>query len=256
LFRIFFAIIGYSFTHSVFGAFIGLIIGWYADSVQSKNSNTKRQSRSSRSAEELHDYYRMRSTYTTDMPTILMALSASVMKADGRILKVELNYIKTFFKQQFGDQFTPEHLQKLKQYLNTDIPIAQICSDIKLQLRPEARLQIIIYLFQIAQSDKQISIPEVNVIANIASLIGVAQLDLERIKKRFVIQNEYINENYKILGVNKNATLQEIKSAYRRLSKTFHPDSVADKGQEAQKNAKEQFQKIQTAYQAIMQQHK
>jgi len=257
LFKIFFALIGYYLTHSIFGAFVGLMVGWYADmSTRSKTDKKQQTQRNARTAEDIRNYYQTRSTYTIDFPTILMALSAAVMKADGKVLKVELNYIKTFFKRQFGNQFTPEHLQKLKQYLDTEIPLPQICSDIRLQLRPESRLQLIGYLFKIAQADKHISTSELNVIANIASLIGIAQIDFERLKQQFIIQNDNIDENYRTLGLTKNASLQEIKTAYRTLSKKFHPDTITDKNEQAQKQAKEQFQKIQAAYQAIIQQYK
>lgn len=47
---------------------------------------------------------------------------------------------------------------------------------------------------------------------------------------------EYI-DYYKILGLDKTATSQEIKSAYRKLARKYHPDlNAGDK--EAEKNLK------------------
>ena len=37
-----------------------------------------------------------------------------------------------------------------------------------------------------------------------------------------------MNEPYKVLGVSPNATDEEIKSAYRNLTKKYHPDNYAD----------------------------
>jgi len=260
LLKIVFAVIGFQLTHSLFGGTAGLLIGWYIERLIKINSDRQQQEaqaqrRRGRTAEEIYNYYQTRSSYTSDMPTILVALSAAVMKADGKALKIELNYIKSFLKQQFGDQFTPQHLQKLKYFLNSDIPIAQICSDIRLHLGQQARQQIVFYLFKIAQADQQISASERNVIANIASLIGVARIDFDRIQQSFTVQEHKTDSNYQLLGLNKNATLQEVKTAYRQLSKKFHPDTVAHKGEEAQIKAKEQFQKIQAAYQAIVEQY-
>lgn len=47
---------------------------------------------------------------------------------------------------------------------------------------------------------------------------------------------------YEILGLNKNATTEEIKNAYKKLAKEWHPDKNPDP------LAKEKFQNIQIAY--------
>ena len=51
---------------------------------------------------------------------------------------------------------------------------------------------------------------------------------------------------YKILGVDRNATLEEIKKAYRRLARKYHPDM--NKGD---KEAEERFKEINEAYQVL-----
>lgn len=50
---------------------------------------------------------------------------------------------------------------------------------------------------------------------------------------------------YEILGVDKNASLDQIKSAYRKLALKFHPDRVAA---EERKEAEEKFKEISEAY--------
>ena len=56
---------------------------------------------------------------------------------------------------------------------------------------------------------------------------------------------------YEILGVSKSASAEEIKKAYRKMAIKFHPDKVAQMGEEYQRGAKEKFQQIQDAYEAI-----
>ena len=61
---------------------------------------------------------------------------------------------------------------------------------------------------------------------------------------------------YEVLGIPRTATDQEVKKAYRALSRKYHPDANVDKP-----NAKmyeEKFKQIQQAYQTIMdeRQHK
>ena len=83
------------------------------------------------SEEDVFQYYKQR-TSTNDVQTMLMALSAAVMKADGKVLKAELDFVKSFFQQQFGARFDKVQLQSLKHFIDSgQIPLQQICSDIR-----------------------------------------------------------------------------------------------------------------------------
>jgi uncharacterized membrane protein YkvA (DUF1232 family) len=53
---------------------------------------------------------------------------------------------------------------------------------------------------------------------------------------------------YTVLGVGRNATVDEIKRAYRRLVSIYHPDKVTHMGEEFQKLAEIKFKEIQEAY--------
>lgn len=198
--------------------------------------------------EDVFSYYQQRST-SNDIPTMLMVLSAAVMKADGKVLKAELNYVKSFFNQQFGPQFSTHHLQVLKKFLDSDsIPLEQICNDIRMRTPGEVRVQLLHYLFGIAKADNDVSEAEIRVIDRIASLLGVSRTDFESVKNMFY---RNIDSDYKILGIEPSATDEEVKKAYRKMAIKFHPDKVAQMGEEYQKGAKEKFQKIQDAYEAI-----
>lgn len=55
---------------------------------------------------------------------------------------------------------------------------------------------------------------------------------------------------YEVLGISRNAGLEEIKRAYRELSRKYHPDSYA--GNPLSSLAEEKFKQVQEAYDAIM----
>ena len=60
-----------------------------------------------------------------------------------------------------------------------------------------------------------------------------------------------VDSDYRILGITEQATDEEVKKAYRKMAISFHPDKVAQMGEEYQKGAKEKFQQIQDAYENI-----
>jgi DnaJ like chaperone protein len=194
------------------------------------------------------EFYRQSSS-KYDIPTMLMALSAAVMKADGKVLKAELDYVKQFFSQQFGAQFSSRHLQVLKQFLDSNnIPLQEICNDIRNRMPAEVRVQLVHYLFGIAKADGNVAESELNSIQNIAQLLGVSEQEFISLKNMFYRD---VNSDYKILGVEASATNDEVKKAYRKMAIAHHPDKVASMGEEYQKGAQEKFMKIQEAYENI-----
>jgi DnaJ like chaperone protein len=247
---------GYMLTKTFWGAFFGFLIGGFIDNFQKAaavlNERTGQNTgnrQNFRSSQDIFDFYRQQSQ-RFDFPTMLLVLSAAVMKADGKILKSELNYVKQFLTVQFGTQFTQQHLKTLKQFIEQQqpLPLNEICNDIRVRVQLEARVQLIHYLFGIARADGHVSDKEQQMIENIAHFMGISAGDYSSVKNMFHRDTE---SDYKILGVSKDATDQEIKKAYRMLAIKHHPDKVAQMGEEFQKGAKEKFQQVQDAYEAV-----
>ena len=61
---------------------------------------------------------------------------------------------------------------------------------------------------------------------------------------------------YEILGVNKNATQDEIKNAYHKLAMKFHPDRHVNDSEEEKKKAEEKFKEISEAYEVLSNEEK
>lgn len=203
--------------------------------------------------EEETPYQRARgySSKPGDFGAALLVLVAAVMKADGRVLKVELEYIKKFFKKQFGTERTRQHMLMLRDLLKQDIPLQDVCLQIKAYTAYPARLQLLHLLFGVASADAEVHKSELDVISRIASLLGIQQKDYQSIKAMFFRE---VDGDYKILEIEKNATNDEVKKAYRKMAVKYHPDKVAHMGEEYKASAKQKFQKVQEAYENIKKQ--
>jgi len=186
-----------------------------------------------------------------DFAMSLLVLSAAVMKADGKVLRSELDFVKSVFIRQFGLEETERLLPLLKEILKQEINIQDVSIQIGQYKDYSSRLQLIHYLFGIASADGQFHPSEVEVIETISGLMGIHSSEFASIKAMFV---KDINSAYNILEVTPNATDDEIKKAYRRLAIQYHPDKVAHLGEDIRKAATEKFQKLNTAYEEIKKQ--
>lgn len=244
--------IGLSMTRNFYGGLIGLAIGFYIDMVISRSKRNNQQGQSY----ERRTYSRPTGGYSTSnfvdpkarLSQQLNMLSASVLTADGRVLKSELNFVKSFFIKQFGTSLAQERLTELKSLLNQSINIQRVCWELQSMLHPDSRSQVLHYLFGIANADGNVSQSEINILNRIAQGLGIGAGEFNSIRAMFVKDTA---SAYKVLGVDKSASEAEIKKAYRKLAVKYHPDKVAQMGEEFQKNAKEKFQKIQEAYESI-----
>ncbi len=197
-----------------------------------------------------------------DFQISLLVLSAAVMKADGKVFRSELDYVRKFFLAQFGEETTKEAIGNLRHMLNQDIPVREVCMQIRRNMSHPLRLQLLHYLFGIAGADGYVDAVEVETIRRIATYLGVSHLDYESIKAMFlqgqaggktgaVNRSQSLAAAYKILEITEDVSDSEVKKAYRKMARKYHPDKVASLGEQHQKAAKEKFQKVQEAYEIV-----
>ena len=181
----------------------------------------------------------------------LLVLVAAVMKADGKILKSELDYAKQFFVRSFGTEAAGEAIKILRDLLNQDIPVTDVCIQIRKNMDHPSRLQLLHFLFGIAAADGLVHELEHQLIAHIAQQMGISEKDYQSIESMFVANTDAA---YKILEAEPSATDEEMKKAYRKMALKYHPDKVHYLGEDVQKVANEKFQKVNEAWETIKKQ--
>lgn len=256
-------IVGGNFFTGLLGYFIGRLIDHWVNGTTVRTSFTSHHI----SQDEFID--------------TLMQLTAAVMQADNKMLKSELDFVKAYLVKNIGAAKAQDAILKLRDYLNQNIDIQEVCLNIKSNSSIQERILILQFLFGLAQADSHIDDTEVTVIRNIALSIGISASTFEALKSMFLgysyqssgyaYGNGYgynsgygygssgynssstrnLNDDYKILEVSPDATDEEVKKAYRKAAIKHHPDKVSHLGEEVRKAAEEKFSKVNEAYERI-----
>jgi DnaJ like chaperone protein len=100
----------------------------------------------------------------------LLVLVSAIMKADGKVLKSELEYVKQFFVKNFGQSAASEAILLLRDILKQKVPLIDVCNQIKDNVDYHSRLQLLHLLFGVAQADGVVSTQELKLITEISSL--------------------------------------------------------------------------------------
>jgi DnaJ like chaperone protein len=188
-----------------------------------------------------------------DFKMSLLVLMACIMKADGRVDKAELAVVKKFLVANFGEQGALEALQILKNLLNQPINETEVAAQISQNMNYSSKLELLHLLFNIAYADGEIVASELNTIQRIATIFRIDRLDFESIKAPYM---KHVDRDwaYKSLEIEPSATDEEIKKAYRRMAKKYHPDKVNELGEDVKKSATEKFRSINEAYESLKKQ--
>lgn len=227
------ATIGWSFGGPI-GAIIGLAVGSMLDASY-KGGSVRSENQSA--------------TRSGDFEVSLLILASIVIKADGKQDKRELDFVRAQFVQMYGKARANQAFNLFREIAKqTNISTRQVCLQIRQMMDHASRLQLVHFLFGIAKSDHHVANSEVEAIALIASYLGINPKDFESIKAMFYKSSD---SAYKILELDSNATISEIKKAYRKMAKKYHPDKVSHLGKEHQKGAEEKFRKVQEAYEQL-----
>ena len=223
--------------------FVGAIIGLFIGSILDALFRNVQVSTSGGS------FSRRQSVTPQDFELNLLSLASLVIKADGKVSQKELDYVRSYFVQAYGRERANATFRTFNDVVKErEVSAEKICSYIRPRLRYEVRLQVIHFLFNIANADGNLAEQEVDMINKIRSILQVGQRDFDSIKAMFFKSSD---EAYKILEIDKNATNEEIKKAYRTMAKKYHPDKLQHMDEAYQKGAQEKFNKVQEAYEKL-----
>ena len=241
------ASIGWSFGGPI-GAIIGLALGSMVDAMANGNGQPLLGERQGRSRRTTYKRPQRPKTQSGDFEVSLLILSAIVIKADGVQDQRELDFVRKQLASMYGKERANHAFKLYKAVSKQNISTRQVCKQIQQMMDHPSRLQLLHFLFGIAKADDHVSESEVKQIYTISGYLGISSKDFESIKAMFF---NSVNNAYKILEIDKTATVDEIKAAYRKMAKKYHPDRVIHLGEEHRAGAEEKFRQVQEAYEQL-----
>ena len=220
------------------GSILGYVVGSFIDGFTKEDVENVKTYRTS-----------TRSSQSGDFEISLLLLSSLVIKADGKIDQRELSYVRDHFKRLYGEERASHAFKLFKGFIKSNnVSTQQVCIQIRQNLTHASRLQLIHFLFGIAKADGFVTENEVNSIKTIAGYLNINHYDFESIKAMFYDSS---TGAYQILEVDESATNDEVKKAYRKMVKKYHPDKLQHLGDEHIKGGEEKFKQVQKAYERI-----
>ena len=198
----------------------------------------------------------------------LVLLLAKVAKSDGIVGELEARLITQALDdlsaKVSGVSGVREYLREVYNSQKENVDNAyETASNYKQSFRLSYKICIarLTYFLNLAYIDGELNESERRVITNIAYGFGIGKETLDEIIADFanfyeqeLNTNSYLNLNdkdaYEVLGVDKNASFDEIKQRYKELVRQYHPDILAGRGEskEVIERSTKKLQEINEAY--------
>lgn len=187
-------------------------------------------------------------------------MASYIIRADGKIMHSEMEFVRRFLRTNFGEDAVAEGEQILlnlfeqRKRMEATNPYAfqntirECGAQIAANMSYEERLQLLSFLAQIARSDGNVCAAEIDALKEVAQSM---QLSAKEVESMLNLSGNSLEEAYKVLEVEPTATDDEVRAAYRRLALKHHPDRVATLGEDIRKAAEEKFQSINNAKERI-----
>jgi len=189
---------------------------------------------------------------------LLVQILIHTAKIDGQITRDEIQTIHRFFQYNLRYSQTQMHWVKelIKEATNSTQSLDALLQEFKATFAYEPRLILLELVYQILYTKTTVPEEELKVARYIAVFLNISEYDQRTVEAKYRYKQQYgsapsqdmAGRHYATLGLEKGATMEEIKRAYRTLSMQYHPDKVRHLGGEFQAIAEEKMKEINAAY--------
>tara|TARA_Y100000589_G_scaffold110763_1_gene105209 strand:+ start:1443 stop:2210 length:768 start_codon:yes stop_codon:yes gene_type:complete len=203
------------------GAILGLAAGHGVDKVSKFDADESNKNFSNAQKEQI-------------FATSVIAISAKLAKADGKISKSEILAFKKIF------EFPAEDEKAISNIFNSAKENIDDYKDIAKQVYKVFKydkgllFELLNSLFSIAYADGELHPKEKVMLSEIAKVFQISVNEFESLnnifEEKISTDATSINRSYKILGLSEKASLEQVSNQYRKLIKEYHPDKLQGMG--------------------------
>jgi DnaJ like chaperone protein len=189
---------------------------------------------------------------------LLVNILVKIAQADGHFTKAELRTILNFF--QYTLRYNQDQIYWVKQLIkearDSQTDMRTLLEEFRTSFAYEPRLILLELIYQIIYTKQPPLESELRQAREIARVLGISTYDQRTIEAKYTYRQHQESANaatleeqyYAVLGLEKGASFDEIKKAYRKLSMQYHPDKVSHLGEEFKGVAEEKMKEINVAY--------
>lgn len=194
-------------------------------------------------------------------------LMVGIMRSDANVDPRQMAYIIDRVEREYFKRDAQRIIERIAFFEKVEhLNIKRIFTEIAENYYTEAKIQLLHIIVALAVIDGVLTVGENQFLQNYCRGVGLPYQILDRILAMFKFKHEFEQEQrkkssytsvsqlqnaFKVLGINQDATADEIKKAYKKLAKIHHPDKVIQQPEAIQKMALEQFKIIANAYDLI-----
>lgn len=241
--------IGWMVSGSPLGALLGYVLGSLFDSsvAEQEGDAASNYSYDTYSADD-NTYQQAQRTTRDNFIFSLLVLTAAVIKADGKIMHSEMEYVRRYFRLQFGDAAAQQANDILLTLFKQDIDIEGCGRQMADHMDYSTRLQLLDFLVGIAKADGRVTPDEVQMMKRIARAMLTDEREVDSL---LGLGQDDIASAYQVLEVSPDVSDADLKRAYKKLVLKHHPDRVAALGDDIRLKAEEKLKLINDAYNKI-----